>query len=261
MKKARKKLLWTLALLGFVGAFTFLWASKAADAPSPLVAGEPVLPADDDSTKTLRSLSGQEFAELYNSISYPNTTKVLQPPYITGNSAADLRIQQLAEARGYRLKAVPKTNLVAYKAQYLQQKAHQPWLDLLSAAKQAGLTLEIVSGFRGIEEQRDIFLSILSADTDAIARGQADGSIDRLLSQTAPPGYSRHHTGYTVDLSCNNSGSNFSASPCFAWLSKNNYENAKIYGWIPSYPDGSGNQGPDPEAWEYVWVGTDSLYE
>lgn len=261
MKKTRKKLLWTLALLGFVGAFTFLQVSQPADAPGNSVSHDSNAAESGESNKVLRNFSGPEFAELYNSISYPSITEVKRPPYITGNNAADSHLQQLAEARGYRLKAVPKTNLVAYKTYYVQEKAYQPLLDLIAAAKTAGLTLDTVSGFRAVDDQRGIFVSRLGVSPESIASGLVDKSIDSTLSQTAPPGYSRHHTGYTVDLSCNGSNTNFRASLCFAWLSKNNYENAKLYGWIPSYPDGAGSQGPEPEPWEYVWVGVDSLYE
>jgi len=257
---ARKKLLWAPALLVFVGAFAFLWAPERAGAPTATVFDNSSESTDDnDQPKILRSFSGPEFSELYNSISYPNTIEVSQPPHITGNSAADSRVQQLAEARGYRLKAVPKTNLVAYKSHFLQQKAYQPWLDLMAAAKQAGLLLDIVSAFRGVDDQRDIFIARLSATPESIAGGLSDKSLGVVLSQTAPPGYSRHHTGYTVDLSCNGSNTNFRASLCFTWLEENNYENSKLFGWIPSYPDGSGKQGPEPEAWEYVWVGVDAL--
>jgi LAS superfamily LD-carboxypeptidase LdcB len=53
----------------------------------------------------------------------------------------------------------------------------------------------------------------------------------------------------------------FEQSVCFGWLSKGNYKNAKSNGWIPSYPDGAKKQGPDPESWEYVWVGKQNLIE
>jgi len=33
----------------------------------------------------------------------------------------------------------------------------------------------------------------------------------------------------------------------------------KRFGFIPSYPENSGKQGPEPEPWEYVWVGEDVL--
>jgi LAS superfamily LD-carboxypeptidase LdcB len=65
-----------------------------------------------------------------------------------------------------------------------------------------------------------------------------------------------------MDLACGGVGLySFKTTSCYAWLSKNNFENAKKYGWVPSYPEEASQQGPEPEAWEYIWVGTQSLYE
>jgi len=90
----------------------------------------------------------------------------------------------------------------------------------------------------------------------------SDSELDGILATTAIPGYSRHHTGYTVDIGCGNEPAiAFELTVCFDWLSANNYKNAKTYGWIPSYPEGAGQQGPEPETWEYVWVGIDALTE
>lgn len=110
--------------------------------------------------------------------------------------------------------------------------------------------------------QRQLFLSRLRASgvsTAQIANGQADSQIVTVLSQAAIPGYSRHHTGYTVDFVCANGTQTFETTTCFKWLSADNYLNAKKYGWIPSYPDGANQQGPEPEPWEYVWVGVPTL--
>jgi LAS superfamily LD-carboxypeptidase LdcB len=79
---------------------------------------------------------------------------------------------------------------------------------------------------------------------------------------TAVPGYSRHHTGYTVDIACENQTTlSFIYTVCFKWLSQNNYERTKKFGWIPSYPEEAVLQGPEPESWEYVWVGIDAVTE
>jgi D-alanyl-D-alanine carboxypeptidase len=146
----------------------------------------------------------------------------------------------------------------------LQSSAHKPWLDLKAAAKAEGLTIGLVSGFRSPEDQRQIFLNAVGgygATAGSIAAGQSDHAVNGVLQTISVPGYSRHHTGYTIDISCaGGSLEAFGNSPCFQWISRNNYENAKKYGWIPSYPNGAGLQGPNPEPWEYVWVGTDVLY-
>ncbi len=219
----------------------------------------------DDKPKTLKTFSGVEFKNLYNSFAYPNTQEITTPLPITGNVAADDRIRAIAIGRGYMLRSVPVAPLTQVDDFLLQQRAVEPWRLLEAAAKAEGVNLGAVSTFRSPDEQRGIFMAQLRASgatPASVAAGQSDDEVDMILRVYSIPGYSRHHTGYTLDLECGGSGlDSFINTPCFAWLSKNNYENAKKFGWIPSYPDGAGNQGPNPEQWEYVWVGTDVLYE
>ena len=56
------------------------------------------------------------------------------------------------------------------------------------------------------------------------------------------------------------SHSGFGSTPAFAWIAANNYENAKRFGFVPSYPPDATSQGPNPEPWEYVFVGDDVLF-
>ncbi len=94
-----------------------------------------------------------------------------------------------------------------------------------------------------------------------IISGESDKEINDILITRSIPGYSKHHTGYTIDIGCGNYllDYSFADTECFDWLAVNNYENAKRFGFIPSYPENSGKQGPEPEPWEYVWVGEDVL--
>jgi len=94
-----------------------------------------------------------------------------------------------------------------------------------------------------------------------VAAGAADDKVNTVLITSSIPGYSKHHTGYTLDLLCGGwEFENFKNSPCQKWIIADNYKVAKENGFIPSYPDGADIQGPDPEAWEYVWVGAERLY-
>ncbi len=112
-------------------------------------------------------------------------------------------------------------------------------------------------------DQNEIFAARLGKITPAkIIDGSSDDKIREILKTTAPPGYSRHHSGYTVDLACDSDpGVLFENSKCFEWISRDNYINIKKFGWIPSYPEGIKNQGPEPESWEYVWVGLSAVKE
>ena len=223
------------------------------------------------STQRENSLSSAEdFQELYESLAFPNTQSIEQAPAITGNEAADRRIQQIAESRGYQLRSVPVFPIIKTNAprlaedDLLQPRAFESWKSLKQAASSASIPLELNSGYRSINMQRRLFVSRLNAtgiSLSAIANGAADESITKVLSLAAPPGYSRHHTGYTIDLFCNDNSAEFEDSSCFTWLSKDNYANAKQNGWLPSYPDGVDDQGPEPEPWEYVWVGAEIVNE
>ncbi len=222
-------------------------------------------PAPPDVQKKLKIFSGEQFRQLMDSFSYPNVKEVVELPIITGDAEADKHIRSLAEARGYRQRAIPNTSLVKSGEYYLQPLAAASWKILEKNAVTAGHSLQLSSGFRSIEEQRQIFNERLSAIgvTPALAKsGQDDSLIDQILATTSVPGFSKHHTGFTIDLVCDGIGLDaFKNTTCYEWLSANNFEQAKLAGWIPSYPDGSGPQGPNPEPWEFVWTGTEILYE
>ena len=117
--------------------------------------------------------------------------------------------------------------------------------------------LNVDSGHRSIADQRRIFLSYLTGVSDEeIASGAADDVVLAALDGVAPPGYSKHHSGFAVDLLDGGGGKvDFDESPVGRWLTADNFERAKRRGFLPSYPDGAGPQGPRPEPWEYVHVG------
>lgn len=212
--------------------------------------------------------SSEEFDSLYSSMAYPNTQPITSPPQITGNETVDLRIRTIAQSRGYKLRSVPvspieNSNEPGLKDDgLLQPRALKAWQELKSSAQVANIPIKLRSGYRSIELQRQLFLSRLSASgvtTKQLVSGQADSQIVAALRDVAIPGYSRHHTGYTIDVLCGTSVQAFETTTCYRWLSDNNYLNAKKFGWIPSEPDPANDQGPEPEAWEYSWVGQPAL--
>lgn len=214
-----------------------------------------------------KTFTGEQFKNFYEKavLTYQNldTADLTTKPAIRQNPEADKKIQAIAEKRGYKLRPQAiESKLQFTDGQRLQQEAIQSWLLLKSTAAADGIQLELVSGYRSIVDQKQIFNDTLGATVtdEQIAAGTADSQIDEVLKTTSIPGYSRHHTGFTVDFGCGNKILTiFAQTPCYEWLSKFNYLNAKRFGFIPSYPQGAGNQGPDPEAWEYVWVGERNL--
>jgi len=224
---------------------------------------EEISSEDDLAPGQLRTFSGNEFRIFYDNLLQPNLDQVDVPPSISGNDIADARIRDIAERRGYKLRSNPTVTLPSVDGYQLQEAVHQPWLSLKKVAAEEGIAISIVSAYRSVENQRQLFLGRLRAEGVNIVdveRGVADAEIDKVLVTSSIPGYSKHHTGYTIDLLCAGfEFENFENSPCNEWIVADNYRIAKEFGFIPSYPPDADLQGPAPEAWEYVWVGKDLL--
>lgn len=266
-RRSKKPFLFITAVFLIISLIFLLKPVKSPDPPQNTQTSISNQIPESKKKGILKTFTGQQFKELYDNFAYPNSALINEHTLITGNQAADDRIRAIAVQRGYKLRSAPVTNTFQDVGQgyRLQQRAAQPWLDLKNAAKKDGLNFGLTAAYRSAEEQKQIFLSKLyksSIPVNAIASGAYDAQISEVLRVSAIPGYSRHHTGYTVDISCQDQPTiAFENTKCFAWLQAENYKNAKNHGWIPSYPDGAANQGPDPETWEYVWVGKDALTE
>ena len=103
--------------------------------------------------------------------------------------------------------------------------AARAWTALREAAQADRVAITIVSAFRSVERQAEIVRAKL-------ARGQ---SIDEILSVSAPPGYSEHHTGRAVDVTTEGVPPlevEFEGTAAFGWLCGN----AERFGFFLSYP-------------------------
>ena len=115
-------------------------------------------------------------------------------------------------------------NLVG-RMQRLTPETARKWAEMVDAAAADGVTLLIVSGFRGIEYQARLIRKKINA-------GQ---SVSDILTVNAAPGYSEHHTGRAVDIATPGSRpltEEFEGSDAFHWLT----ENAARYGFSMTYP-------------------------
>ena len=199
--------------------------------------------------------SGDGYGELVSTAfeELPNLNPPGQPGSITGSSSVDSRIWVAAFARGYEMTPVAVTSaLVSQDGHLMQPLAAEAWEKLQATAAAAGHRIVITSAHRSVSDQKAFFESGLF--------GTSDASIESQLAVAAPPGASRHHTGYALDIKERGSTTvKFKTSEAFAWLSKKNYYNAKQFGFVPSYPPDGAGQGPDPEAWEYIFVGIELL--
>jgi D-alanyl-D-alanine carboxypeptidase len=115
-------------------------------------------------------------------------------------------------------------NLVG-RVQRLVPETAARWAEMVEAAAADGVTLLIVSGFRGIDYQARLIRKKLNA-------GQV---LSDILTVSAAPGFSEHHTGRAVDIATPGSRpltEEFEGSEAFRWLSGN----AGRYGFSMTYP-------------------------
>jgi LAS superfamily LD-carboxypeptidase LdcB len=269
-KKRLPKILLTIVIaVALVGAGWYGWQwqrSRATDEASTQQS-QNAQQEDEESRKPIE----QRFVQRYYEVDFSGAERITEPPEIVGNKAADRHIQKRAEDRGYRLQYTPTGSLKEINGEKLQPQALKAWKKLKQAAGEEGIYLDLVSGHRSIQTQRIIFDSQLRKrakekqgspyTAQQIAGGKADAVIDEILREYSIPGYSKHHSGYTIDISDSASSKSFEEfgqTEAFQWLSKKDYAKARQYGFLPSYPEGVKDLGPQAELWEYVWVGKDN---
>lgn len=89
---------------------------------------------------------------------------------------------------------------------FLQLDAYTSFIRMKEAASTVGLSLIIVSAFRGFEKQKELWeskwtgatplegLEFLDQHADPLAKAR------KIMEYTAPPGFSRHHWGTEIDI-------------------------------------------------------------
>jgi hypothetical protein len=222
-----------------------------------LAAAPPAASRSETAGAELKPLTSAQLVELFLTTPLPNVGPAVA---VTNYSDpdADARVAGLAEARGYRLRGSPVLpTLEWYGGVPLQPPAIRDLQRLGAAlADEVGVGLTLTYGYRSTDYQRQIFTGNVGASGSAVAAGAADGALLTTMNRIAPAGYSKHHTGYTVDLRLGGVGGyGLIYTAAYAWLAADGFANAKRFGWLPSYPPGVPNIGPNPEPWEWVWVG------
>ena len=123
----------------------------------------------------------------------------------------------------------------------LAPAAAAKWREMSAAALAEGVVIKIASAFRSVDRQAEIIRAKL-----------AEGfSLDAVLSVSAPPGYSEHHSGRAVDVTTDEGAPlepEFEKTGAFQWLSKN----ADRFGFVLSYPAGN-PYGYDYEPWHWCF--------
>ena len=126
------------------------------------------------------------------------------------------------------------------RMQRLTPETAASWQEMQAAARDDGVTLMIVSGFRSIEYQAGLIRKKINA-------GQ---TLSEILEVNAAPGYSEHHTGCAMDIASPGSRpltEEFENSEAFGWLE----QNALKFGFSMSYPRENA-QGFIYEPWHWA---------
>ena len=119
--------------------------------------------------------------------------------------------------------------------------AARQWRALRVEAENDGVTLVVISGYRGFDRQ----VELIQAKLD---RGDL---IDDILAVMAPPGCSEHHSGCAVDIGtpgCEPLSADFDTTAAFQWLQ----QHANRFGFRLSYPEGN-RWGYTYEPWHWCY--------
>jgi zinc D-Ala-D-Ala carboxypeptidase len=147
------------------------------------------------------------------------------------------KYEDIAQRTGYleQYPEIGSTETVEYQGQRLHKDAASAFENMRQAASKDNVKLQVISGFRGIRAQADIF------------EGKGGGL--QAAEYSAPPGHSQHHTGLAIDI--NTLETSFRTSKAFGWLKEHGGE----YGFMLPYGNINGDLGPNNEPWHWVYVG------
>lgn len=139
---------------------------------------------------------------------------------------------------------VKVSNWYAYGEANIRTEVYEAYKEMFSAAKDAGYTIIINSGYRTYEYQEKVY----NQYKDDKGEEYAD-------SYAARPDYSEHQTGLALDvIAPGTAGKDFENTDHFKWLQKNAYK----YGFILRYPkDKEKITGYAYESWHYRYLGKD----
>ena len=118
----------------------------------------------------------------------------------------------------------------------LRARALAAFREMALVAARDSIELRIRSGYRSPVEQMLLIERRLAAGRE----------FDEIIQGVAPPGYSEHMLGTTVDLEL---GRDYMNNPAYHWLR----EHGPAFGWHESYPRNSQDGFPwEPWHWRYL---------
>ena len=141
-----------------------------------------------------------------------------------------------------------KEELILYSPGiYVHKDIYENFKEMQFKAAQRGISLKLLSGYRSIDLQRDIFYENKSIRNQTAIERSRD---------SAPPGYSEHSTGYAIDVGDGNFPNTnfeveFEETPAFKFMKRF----ASKYHFVLSFPPNN-KQGVSYEPWHWRFEGT-----
>ena len=141
----------------------------------------------------------------------------------------------------------------------LLPEAYLKFKQMQNDAKKEGVEIEIVSGYRSYQKQKDIWNNKYNKNFENGILGIKN--INRIIQYSTLPGTSRHHWGTEIDiidkrfipkgdlLIEKNYAENGIYSQLFSWMKKN----SKKYGFYLVYDDSPKRKGFKFEPWHYSY--------
>ena len=130
---------------------------------------------------------------------------------------------------------------------YVHKDIYENFKEMQFMAAQRGISLQLLSGYRSINLQREIFYENKSIRNQTAVERSRD---------SAPPGYSEHSTGYAIDVGDGNYPDThfeveFEQTPAFKWMKRF----ASKYHFVLSFPPNN-KQGVTYAPWHWRFEGT-----
>ena len=246
-----------LAILAFLSPIvsTRIWLSLNASAiNSPAPSAEPNTSTSNISTPNISGADNLDPQSQVTSIPFVTTSpttpnqNAVNPDPASSASAPPTLFGHFAfeEAPVKELRTISRAS-DGYEIR-LRQAAADSYRQMEADARADGIEFAVISGFRSISEQQELFFEISK---------QRNQTPAQRAKVSAPPGHSEHHTGYAIDLGdatvpSTNLSPNFEKTPAFRWLQNN----AARYGFEMSFPPNN-PQGVMYEPWHWRFVGDD----
>tara|TARA_Y100001968_G_scaffold332737_1_gene392014 strand:- start:425 stop:1159 length:735 start_codon:yes stop_codon:yes gene_type:complete len=222
-----------------------------SDSPNPITPDE--IPIARRSSNQSRARSKDRVSIIFVFILFLTTVFFLVSP-LTTNKGIETSLNEAAVQTDGRLLGhypYPEANIdnlvEVYPGLKVHKDTYKAYVQLSNAAYQDGVRLVLLSGFRSIALQKDIFYGMKSSRNQiAIERARV----------SAPPGYSEHSTGYAIDIGDatrreTDLEESFETTRAFKWLKANSAK----YHFVLSFPK-SNLQGVSYEPWHWRYEGT-----